>query len=458
MDVQTRKGISTGVYVAVVVVILVVAAGAYYFLAYSSGSSTTTTTSNSTGTTSTMSTTSTTTTGPLSGKGKSIGVVFDVGGLGDRGFNDLAYQGMMQANKTLGMDYQYQVATSTAEIPQLFQTLINDHLSIIVGVGFDDDGAIQNFTKLYPNQYFAQVDGDIYNVTNLVAIKYQEHVGSAIVGALSAAMAGNGASIGFLGGVTTGIIYKFWNGFKFGVEWADSYLTNMTGTKYNNTIDERYDSTGFNGFADPSGGFKNGQSMIAAGDKIIFTAAGGTGIGTFNAIGQYDQQQGWNWSNSTAPPVWAIGVDANQDYYGTQQYFSAAQQNKSASNLTPPSFILTSEIKKVDLGVFDVASWTAYGNFSSVWNNPTTFAPSFYNGQTQLCGASGSDPCYVRGVLLLGYAQQAVGPTAFQYTSSFINANPYANKILTEIENGIINGTIKVPEIYTDTGNTALFH
>ena len=190
--------------------------------------------------------------------------------------------------------------------------------------------------------------------------------------------------------------------------------------------------------------------MIARGDKVIFTAAGGTGIGTFNAIGQYDQANNWNWSNSTAPPVWAIGVDANQDYYGTQQFFTAASQNKTATTLTPPSFILTSEIKKVDLGVFDVAKWTVEGNFSGVWNNPTTFAPSFYNGQTLLCGSDGASPCYVRGVLLLGYTQHAVGPTSFQYTSQFLT--PLANKVLTQIENGIVNGSIHVPEIYTDTG------
>jgi basic membrane protein A len=297
---------------------------------------------------------------------------------------------------------------------------------------------------------FAQVDGDIYNVSNVVAIKYQEHVGSAVVGALAAAMEPNHAKLGFLGGVTVGIIYKFWNGWKYGVTWADQYLSKVEGTTWNNTLDEVYDSTGFNGFADPSGGFSNGQAMIARGDKIIFTAAGGTGIGTFNAIGQYDKQQGWTWSNSTAPPVWAIGVDANQDYYGTQQYFSAAQQNKTASTLTPPSFILTSEIKKVDYGVFKVMSWVVAGNYSNLWNNPATFAPSFYNGQTALCGSNGDAPCYVRGVYLLGLKQGAVGVTPFQYTSQFLT--PIAKQVVSQITKAILNGTAIVPEVYTDTG------
>ena len=441
MDVHSRKAISTGAYVAIVVVILVVAAVAYYFIAYAPSSSSSTTTST---------TQSTTTTGPLPGKGKSIGVVFDVGGLGDRGFNELAYNGMMQANKTLGVDYEYEVATSTGEIPSLFATIINDHPSLIVGVGFDDDGSISQYAAKYPTQLFAQVDGDIYNVTNVVAIKFQEHIGSAVVGALAAAMEPNHAKLGFLGGVTVGIIYKFWNGWKFGISWADQYLSKVEGTTWNNTLTEVYDSTSFTGFADPSGGFSNGQAMIADGDKVIFTAAGGTGIGTFNAIGKYDQQQGWNWSNSTAPTVWAIGVDANQDYYGTQQYFKAAQQNQTATSLTAPSFVLTSEIKKVDYGVYKVMSWVVDGNYSSVWSNPTAFAPSFFNGQTQLCGSSGASPCHVRGVYLLGLKQGAVGVTPFQYTETFLT--PIAKQVVAQITAGILNGTINVPEVYTDTG------
>lgn len=444
MDVQSRKAISTGAGVAVVVVLLVIAAGAYYYIAYYSPSTATTTTT-------------TTTSAVLPGKGMSMGVVFDVGGLGDRGFNDLAYAGMIQANQTLGVDYKYEVATSTNDIPSLFAALIADHLNIIVGVGFDDDQAIAQYAAQYPNQKFAQVDGDEYNFSNVIAIKFTENVGSAIVGALAAAQAGNGAKIGFLGGVSVGIIYKFWNGYKYGVEWADSYLSNYTHTTYNNTLDEVYDSSGFNGFADPSGGYTNGQAMIARGDKVIFTAAGGTGIGTFNAIGQYDVQQGWNWSNSTAPPVFAIGVDANQDYYGTKAFFTNANSSSTSSlTLRAPSFILTSEIKAVNTGVFDVAKWTVLGNFSGVWNNPTKFGPSYYDGATQLCGSSGSSPCYVRGVLLLGYQQHAVGPTNFQYTSQFLTSND--KLVLGQIEQGILNGSIKVPEIYTDTGTSALLH
>jgi len=56
----------------------------------------------------------------------------------------------------------------------------------------------------------------------------------------------------------------------------------------------------------------------------------------------------------------------------------------------------------------------------------------------------------VRGVYLLGLKQGAVGATSFQYTSQFLT--PIAKQVMTQITKGILNGSITVPEIYTDTG------
>jgi basic membrane protein A and related proteins len=429
LNVHTRKGLSTTTGVAIIIVLLVVAGGAYYFL--------TTQTSNNTTTT----TTTTSTAGPLPGKGLSIGLVFDVGGLGDRGFNDLAYQGMLKANQTLGVNYDYRVASTSSDFPNLFNALMAEHMTLIVGNGFDMDTVINDSATRNPTQLYAQVDGDWpnFNHTNVIVMKWQEHIGSAIVGALSVSMTKTD-KIGFLGGVATGIIYKFWNGWKAGAVWASSYLHK------NVTLLKQYAGTTFDYFDKPSAGYSIGQTMISQGADIIFTAAGGTGIGTFNAIGQYDAQQGWNYTTTTPPPVFGIGVDANQDYYGTYQYF-VQHHNQSGATLTPPSFILTSEIKTVDKGVFDVMKAVVYHNFSAVYDNPTKFGPSFYSGLAQVCGADYSSPCHARGVWEFGLDTGSVGPTNFQYTSMYLT--PAANNILKQITNGILNGTIHIPEDYS---------
>ena len=447
MLMHTSKGISTTAGIAIVIVLLAVAAVAYYLVAMpgAPAGSTSSTSQAMTSSTSQATTSHTSTgTGMMSTtaaqKKYSIGVVFDVGGLGDRGFNDLAYQGMMEANHTLGVDYTYEVAATTSDFPSLFNAMIEKNVSLIVGVGFDMDQVINQTAHQYPNRLFAQVDGDIYNVTNIVAIKYQEHIGSAIVGALAVAMT-RSDKIAFLGGVSTGIIYKFWNGWKAGAVWASDYLHK------NVTLIKQYAGSTFNYFNEPSAGAQIGQSMIAQGADIIFTAAGGTGIGTFDTVGHYDLQQGWNWTSTSAPPVFAIGVDANQDYYGTYQFF--VQHSNTSSSYKAPSFILTSEIKKVDLGVFNVMKAVVDGNFSNIWNNPSTYAPSFYNGQTQLCGPTGDQPCHVRGVYLLGLAQGAVGPTPMTYTMQYLT--PQATHVMAQITQGILNGTISIPEDYNDS-------
>ncbi len=276
------------------------------------------------------------------------------------------------------------------------------------------------------------------NKTNVIVMKWTEHTGSAVVGALSVALT-NKNKIAFLGGVSTGIIYKFWNGWKAGAVWASHYLNK------NVTLLKQYAGSTFDYFDKPQAGFQIGQTFIAQGADIIYTAAGGTGIGTFNAIGQYDQQQGWNWTG-TRPPVLAIGVDSNQDYYGTYQYFVGHDQN--SAHYKAPSFVLTSEIKTVDKGVFAMMNSVVHGNFSSVYNNPAQYGPSFFNGAALVCGNNYSSPCHARGVWEFDLAHGQVGPTNFQYTSSYLT--PVAQNILKQITQGINNGTIHIPEDYID--------
>jgi basic membrane protein A len=430
--IQSRKGLSTTIAAAVIVVIIVVAGVAYYYFTATSNNSTTSSTTSST-------------TKTLPGKGMSIGVVFDIGGLGDKGFNDLAYAGMIQANKTLGVNYYYSVAKTTTDFGPEYQALLAKHPSLIVGVGFDQDTVINQTAQANRNQLFAQVDGDVFNQTNVISIKFEENVGSAIVGALAVAMTHTN-KIAFYGAVSTGIIYKFWNGWKFGAEWASTYLNK------NVTLTEKYAGATFDYFNNPTAGYQDGQAMLQTGADIIFAAAGGTGLGTYKAVGQYDLAHGWNYDNSTAPPVFAIGVDANQDYMGTQQSFK--NLSSSASSYRPPSFMLTSEIKKVDVGVYDVMKAVVYHNVSAYWTNPQTYGGGWWTGAAQQCGpngveAFGGSPCHVRNVLLLGLAQGAVGATPFQFTSQYLT--PQAKDVLAKITAGILDGSIKVPEVYTYT-------
>jgi basic membrane protein A and related proteins len=369
----------------------------------------------------------------------SIGLVLDVGGLGDKGFNDLAYQGALKASQALGVTLNYKVAQTTSDFPTLFNQFIAQKVTLIVGNGFDMDTVINDSATKNPNQYFGQTDGDWpnFNHTNVIVMKWTEHTGSAVVGALSVALT-HSNKIAFLGGVSTGIIYKFWNGWRAGAVWASQYLHK------NVTLIKQYAGSTFDYFNKPDAGFADGQAFIQQGADIIYTAAGGTGIGTFNAIGQYDQQQGWNFSATQRPAVLAIGVDANQDYYGTYQSF--VKHDTNTADFKPGSFVLTSEIKTVDKGVYALMNSIVRGNWSSVYSSPSTYGPSFYNGVALVCGADYSHPCHAKGVWEFDLAHGQVGPTSFQYSSGYLTQQ--AKDVVKLITEGINNGTIKIPEDY----------
>ncbi len=432
MLMQNRKGLSTTTGAAIVIILLAIAAGAYYYLTLPTGGVSTTSTSN-------------TTTGPLPGKGMSIGVVFDVGGLGDRGFNDLAHAGMLRANQTFGVDYFFEVALSATDFPALYSAILAHHPTLVVGVGFDQDTIINQTAQANPNTKFALIDGDVFNQPNVISVKYQEHIGSAVIAGLAVALTKTN-TIGFLGAVPFSIIYKFWNGWKAGAVWASNYLNK------NVTLLQEYAGPTFDYFNKPTAGQQVTQHMLSEHADVVFMVAGGTGIGGFNAIGAYDQQQGWNWSLTTPPPAFAIGVDANQDYYGTYQYFVQHKNQTTYTGYTAPSFVITSETKKVDLGVFDMMKAVVYGNYSTIWSHPSIYAPTLANGQTVDCGSSFSDPCHITGgAFLLGLAQVGVGPTQFAFSSQYLT--PTAKRVMAVMTEGILNGSIVIPEDYNPSGN-----
>jgi basic membrane protein A len=361
LRIQTTKGLSTVAAAVIVIVIIVVAGAGYYFYVASTPGTSTTSSSSQQSSTS------------LPGKGMTIGIVYDTGGKGDKSFNDMAYAGVQNAKSTLGVSYIELGSTSANDYVPNMEKLVADNVSLIVCVGFLMDQAVTTEAAAHPNVKFAQIDGDVYNTTNVVAIKFQEHVGSALVGALAVALT-KSDKIGFIGGMDIGIIHKFWHGFAFGASWASKYLNKSV-----TVLPPQYTGTTPSAWNAPDVAKSEAANMYQQGADIIFAAAGASGTGLFDQTGALDQSSSWNWSTTTAPPYFAIGVDADQDYYGTQGYFVQHNQN---GPYTAPSFVLTSEMKRVDVGVFNVIKSAVFGNYSNFYNNPQTWAPSYWSGPT----------------------------------------------------------------------------
>jgi basic membrane protein A and related proteins len=250
--------------------------------------------------------------GPQPGQ-LTLGMVTDVGGLGDRSFNDSAYRGLLMSRTKLNAYVQVLQSRSAADYQPNLSALANLHYEMIYGVGFLMGLDLDSVAKENPKQRFAIIDA-IIDDPNVVSITFREQDGSFLAGAL-AAMVSKTHHIAFLGGIDIPLIEKFEAGYEAGAREVDPSIK----------VDVKYAGS----FEDVAAGKELANLLFNDGVDIVYTAAGKVGLGSIDAAKSRDG-------------VYIIGVDSNQDALA-------------------PGKVLTSMVKKVDVAVFDVAQSIANG-------------------------------------------------------------------------------------------------
>ena len=242
-----------------------------------------------------------------------VGLVFDIGGRGDKSFNDAAFAGLTQAQQQLGIRFTTLETSEGSDREAQLRQLASGDSKLIFGVGFLFTDDVRALAKEFPEKKFACVD---YTVTpndtlppNLVALKFREEEGSFLVGALAALLTKTN-KIGFVGGMEIPLIRKFQAGYVAGAKAANPAVQVMV----------KYAGTTGAAFKDPTKGKELALAEYHAGADIIFHASGSTGLGVFEAGRELKKL--------------AIGVDSDQ-------YDEA------------PGVVLTSMVKRVDTAVFD---------------------------------------------------------------------------------------------------------
>src|SRR4030081_2533025 len=154
---------------------------------------------------------------PPKGDAVDVGVVFDMGGRGDKSFNDGAYIGAERAQRELGARVRFIEPGEGSDRESGLRLLAAEGMDLVIGVGFIFTDDLTQLAREYPNTYFAGVD---YSVAtdkdgkiippppNLAALKFREEQGSFLVGAL-AALVGKSKKVGFVGGMDSPLIHKF---------------------------------------------------------------------------------------------------------------------------------------------------------------------------------------------------------------------------------------------------------
>jgi basic membrane protein A and related proteins len=237
-------------------------------------------------------------------------IVFDMGGKFDKSFNEAAYNGIQRWKKETGKKYIEFEVTNPAQREQAFRRMAEKGASPVIGIGFTQGDAMAKVSKEFPNVKFAIIDF-VVDSPNVQSVVFNEHEGSFLVGVM-AAQASKTGKVGFVGGMDIPLIRKFQCGYEQGAKFANGSVevfANMTGT------------TGA-AWNDPGRGGELAKAQFAKGADVIFAAAGGTGMGVYQAAKDGGKL--------------AIGVDSNQNYI-------------------QPGTMLTSMLKRVDVAVYNIA-------------------------------------------------------------------------------------------------------
>lgn len=248
-----------------------------------------------------------------------VGIVLDIGGLGDKSFNDGAYRGAQLAEKELGAKIRLIEPGEGSDREAGLRLLAAEKMDLIIAVGFIFTDDVNQLAKEYPNANFAVVDYAIGTDSagnlippppNVAALKFKEEEGSFLVGALAALVNNPERKVGFVGGMDVPLIQKFEAGYRAGVKYVCPKCE----------VVSQYAGVTPEAFRNPGKGKEIALNQYGQGVNVIYHASGSTGLGVFEAARQTGK--------------FGIGVDADQ--YGEA-----------------PGRVLSSMVKGIDVAVLD---------------------------------------------------------------------------------------------------------
>jgi len=270
-----------------------------------------------------------------------VGMVTDSGTIDDKSFNQGTWEGIKRyEEETEAIETQYLQPEGQSETDYInaITNLADTGYEIIVTPGFKFESAVFQAQDMFADTTFILIDGEPHSADysefrqneNVVSVFFNEHEAGFLAG-VAAALSTETNKLGFIGGMKIPAVQKFGWGFVAGVKYAnDTYGTTAEVTEY------QYQGT----FDDTAGGQQLAEGMYDKGVDIIFTAAGGVGVGAINeAKGRAKNGE----------KVYIVGVDSDQ-------YNDGIYDDEN-------SIILTSAVKKVDVAAYDLIDAKLKGEF-----------------------------------------------------------------------------------------------
>lgn len=254
------------------------------------------------------------------GKTLKVIVLTDAAGLGDRGFNDVCWQGVLKAKEELGLQAQFLQSREQADYLSNL-TLAAQRADVIVTLGYLFVDAVREAVSRFPKTFFVHIEGEVLG-ENVACFDFKSEEGGFLAGFV-AGLFTRAKRVGMVTGMDIPPVEAYVSGFRAGVETA--------AIGKHEKIETIVASAG--SFNDPVKGKSLAQALMAKGVDVIFRAAGNTGVGVLEAV-------------KNTEGVYLIAEDLDQD-------------------AELPGKILTSTLKRMDVAVYDALKDIVHGKFQA---------------------------------------------------------------------------------------------
>jgi basic membrane protein A len=245
-----------------------------------------------------------------------VAMVTDTGGVNDQSFNQSAWEGLQKAGKDFNLKVNFKESKQDADYAPNFETLIDDGNDLVWGIGFLMGDVVEKTAKANPEKKFAIIDYAYEKApANLVSVVFKAEEAAFLVGYIAGKMTKTN-KVGFVGGMRIPVIPPFEFGYKAGVKAANPKCE---------IVDQYAES-----FTDAAKGKAIANQMYQSGVDIIFHASGSVGDGVIESAKEQKK--------------FVIGVDKDQ-------------------NFLAPDNVITSAMKRVDNGVYNVIKEMVNGKF-----------------------------------------------------------------------------------------------
>ena len=247
-----------------------------------------------------------------------VAYLTDLGGLAGsdeiKGFSDLGWDAAKRAEEELGVPATLLEANELADLEPNLVKMAEEGNDMVIGGGFLFSDAVTAVAPKYPDTKFVVIDGYAEG-DNVQNIGFASNEGSFLVGAMAAGMSETG-TVAFIGGMEGPLIEEFEAGYIAGARAIDPEIEVLSGY------------TG--SFTDVAAGKELALAQFNQGADVNYAAAGNCQLGMIEGA----PESGY----------WAIGVDVDLDSL-------------------EPGHVLTSMLKKVDVGTFFTIRDAVNGTF-----------------------------------------------------------------------------------------------